>query len=480
MSRLSVLAVSGNSGGGGVDPDAPVVVPPTDYPYTTDPLILALRPDGRLLAAVRVSTPEQVTAADTTLNNAVSTEGFKGGYLAWGDSGPDYSTRQVMSAGTYPDAGITDWRAVVGAGGPGNRTVINKPGASGGAVHSYGAAYMENLHMVGHGVPNATGPKYPWHITGGPYSVAVNCVFDCSGYESSTAFIGADGQPGHLIVIYKGDFRALPGDSGSFNIHGPADGTPPDRPLTLVFIDCIGLDETGLSVPAGVATNGEGSSLYVINTPCASLSGVAGTHIYTDGDAPASGFNAATIHRGVSQWTPPDHAPLPDNDYGYGYYYPSAIASPPSTHKAKPTVDGQLQPVAGRIYYVKVHLDTAARITHSGVSASVGGGTWNVRHDPIEPQNAGQPPATGDPWGGGADIGALAVGSNLWQHYYARSRYPGSPGFWVAIKFSSTAARVDGSTAYAAGEAYYSDNNGASVVAVAPGALHPLPFLRGT
>lgn len=478
MSRRLLVAAGGSVGGGGgpVDPDDPDAPPQTsDWPTTADITVLALRPEGRTLAARYATNDAQVTEADDILQDAVFDAGLAGGYSAWGDPGPDYSTRLVLAPGTYVDSAITAWRAVVGAGGPGNRTIIDKPGASGGAVHSYGAAYMENLHMVGHGIPNETGPKYPWHITGGPYSVAVNCTFDCSGYESATAFVGADGSSGHLIVLYKCDFIALAGDDGSFNIHGPGDSSTPALPLSLVFIDCIGLDDVALSVPAGVAGNGEGSTLHVINTPCASIGGTTGTHVYTDGDAPASGTNAATIHRDVTSWTPPEHAPLPDNDEGYDYYYPSAITSPPTTQRIDGVTTAPFQPVSGRTYLTRVHLDQAMRVTHCGVTLTTAAGNVKLRPEPANTLT-GNPPGDVAVFGGGQ---AAALGDVVYQHQYARTRYPGSPGIWVGMQFDNTTVRVTGSTQIPAGDMYYTDD-GTTFTPVTPGTLHPLAFVRGT
>lgn len=457
-------------GDGGGDPD------PTGWPTTADPVLLAMRPAGRTVASGTATDAATFDSLAVSTAEAVTAEG-QGAYLAWNYGGPDYRTTVFMEPGsTYPGGGAYDWRALVGTD-PAERSVMEKRDNSGGVVHSFGSIYMENLHLAPQTTVANSAPKYPWHITGGKMCIAANCAFDLSQIESDTieggegiaGWVGADGDSGMTIVLYKCDF--IPGvKANTLNIH---DGGPPDHPMTLIFVDCTGLDDVELVCPGSASGDGQKNRMYVIDTACASLSADGDGEIWTNGAAPAAGGSSGTIHRGVTDW------PIPEgglSEFWQDHYYPSSVGT---TYTYTPTVTdaAPFQPVVGRTYYTRVRPDRAGRYTHSGVTCTTTGGMWagrlqvaDTEYDrDVDPTIESLTP----------DM-TLVSGANQKPGYYAYSRYPGDNGFWVSVEFSSASARVTGSAELAGiTECFYTDD-GSTIVPVAAGTAHPLPSIRAT
>lgn len=459
-------------GGGGGDPD-----PGTGWPDTDDTTLLALRPAGRVVASGTVANTAARNTESARLVAAIDADGLGGGYGYWDYAGPDYRTELFLQPGTYTGGGNSAWRSVVGTD-PDNRTVLASDVANGGVIHSFGSHYMENLHLTAITNSENSAPKYPWHITGGEMCIAANCTFDLSQIEPGTieggsgiaGWVGADGDSGMTILLYKCHFEPGP-LANTLNIHGP--GGELRLPMTTIFVDCTGLDSLELYAPGDVATEGGGSRLYVINTPVAKVGAAAGCHVYTDGAAPAMSSNAGTIHRGVTEW------PIPEggmSDLWSEHFYPSSVGSG-YTYTPTVTDAAPFQPVVGRTYYTRIRPDRAARYTHFGVTCTTAAGQYAIRSNPADSpyvRDEAPPIESLDP-----DV-TLALGANQWKAYYAYTRYPGDNGFWHRVEFSSSSARVTGSATLAGiTDCAYTDN-GTTLVPVAAGTPHPLPFVRAT
>ena len=480
MSRRTLLAAAGSSvgtipdppDGGGGDPDPPG----TTWPTTTDPVLLAMRPTGRVVASGVATDATTYNALSESTADAVSTEG-QTGYLYWDYSGPDYRTTLFLQPGaTYPGGGAFDWRAIVGTSAT-TRALMERRDNSGGVIHSFGSMYLENLTLRPLTTTDNSAPKYPWHMTGGKMYIAANCAFDLSQIEADTieggsgiaGWIGTDGDSAMTIVLYKCDFISGP-KANTLNIH---DGGPPEHPMTLIFVDCTGLDSLGLVCPGGPSSDGEKNKLYVIDTPCASLWADDDGEVYTDGDAPAASGSTGTINRGVTTW------PIPDgglSEHWQDYFYPSSVGG---TYTYTPTVSdaAPFQPVVGRTYYTRLRPDRAGRWTHSGVTGTTAAGQYVSRHQPADtPYARDEDPTIELVY---PDT-TLAVGTNAMKAYFAYSRYPGDNGFWIKQSFSSASARVTGSAMLAGiTDCAYTDD-GTTLVPVAAGTPHPLPFIRAT
>lgn len=480
MSLLRMLAAA-SSGVPIVDPPPDPEPPTSGWPSTADATLLALRPSGRVVASAEATDSATRDTAATALLNAVYADA-RTGFGYWDGIGPDYRTDLFLVPGnTYTGGGNSDWRAIVGTN-PATRTLIEARNNSGGVIHSFGSIYMENLHLRPLTTVEKSAPKYPWHITGGEMCVAARCTFDLSAIEADTiqggngiaGWVGADGKQGMTIIFYKCDFIAGP-IANTLNIHGQ--GSTEDNPMTLAFIDCTGLNSVEVFTPgADVTASGERNRFYIINTPMSKIGGNANTDIYTDGAAPAMALNAATITRGTTAWDVPEGGL---SDLWADYYYPSSIGVAPI--KLTPTVSdaAPMQPVAGRTYITRIRNTTAMRVTHSGVTVTTAGGQVSYTHIPADSpylRNEAASPAhpTLDPL-------TVTSGDMTWKAYYAYSRYPGDNGFWHKVRFTgSSAVRVTGSAQLAGlTDCYYSDD-GVTLVPVAAGTPHPLPFIKST
>lgn len=461
-------------GGGGTDPDPP---PAVGWPTTTDPVLLAMRPTGRVVASGTVANTAARDTESERQVNAILSEA-RTGYGYWDYGGPDYRTAIFMQPGTYTGGGQYEWRSLVGTN-PANRTVMEARNNSGGVVHSFSSLYMENLRLVPLTTVDNSAPKYPWHITGGRMCIAANCAFDLSQIESDTieggsgiaGWIGADGDSGMTIILYKCDF--IPGPkANTLNIH---DGGPPEHPMTLVFVDCTGLDNLGLVCPGGASTDGQKNRLYVINTPCASLWADGNGEVFTNSAAPAATGSTGTITRGVTAW------PVPAgglSELWEDYYYPSSVGA---AYKYQPAVTdaAPMAPVPGRTYYTRLRPDRAGRYTHGGVTVTTVGGQISQSHTPSDTLYTRNEPV--NPQIPQVDPIAVTSGELAWRAYYAYSRYPGDNGFWHKVRFTgSSAVRVTGSAQLGGlTDCYYSDD-GVTLVPVTAGTPHPLPFIRAT
>lgn len=461
----------GDGGGGDPDPGGG-----TGWPATTDPVLLALRPAGNVAASGTVTDTESFFNESDRQIAAIVAQ-TQAGYGFWDYGGPDYRTAIFMQPGnTYPGGGSYDWRSLVGTD-PDNRSVMERRDNSGGVIHSFSSLYLENLHLRPLTTAGKSAPKYPWHITGGKMCIAASCAFDLSAIEPDTieggdgiaGWIGADGDSAMTIVLYKCDF--IPGPlANTLNIH---DGGPPEHPMTLIFVECTGLDGVEVFCPGGPSEDGQKNRLYVIDTPVAALGCDTDGEVFTNGSAPAMVASTGTIHRGVTDW------PIPAggvSEFWADYYYPSSIGT---TYTYTPTVAdaAPFQPVPGRTYFTRLRPDRAGRYTHSGVTATTPAGQWKIQHGPADTAYERDVPISATTLTPDTPVTA---GINEWRGYYAYSRYPGDNGFWTYVAFSSASARITGSAELAGlTDCFYSDD-GATLVPVAAGTPHPLPFIRAT
>lgn len=480
MSRRSLLAATGRApvipdppDGGGGDPD------PTGWPTTTDPVVLAMRPTGRLVASGTATDTATRDALASSLAAAVDADA-QAGFLYWDGIGPDYRTELFVQPGTYAGGGNSSWRAIVGTD-TNQRTVLASSVANGGVIHSFGSHYMENLHLTAQTNGSNTAPKYPWHITGGEMNIAANCTFDLSQIEPDTVtggegiagWVGADGDAGMTIVFYGCHFEPGP-LMNTLNLHGPATGDL-RLPMTTIFVNCTGLNGVEIYCPGGVATAGGGSRLYVINTPVAGLGADTGCHVYTNSAAPAMTANAGTIHRDVTTW------PIPDgglSDLWSDYFYPSSIGDEPTTIAPTVTDAAPMAPVAGRTYLTRVRLPSALHVNVSGVTITTAAGQVRQFHFPADtPYAVDEAPSPAHPT---TNPETVTMGQMPWTHYYAYTRYPGGNGIWHKVQFTNASARVTGSAQLAGlTDCYYTDD-GTTLVPVAAGTPHPVPFIRAT
>lgn len=479
MSLLALLAAAGGQPPPDpAEPEPPVVI---DWPETTDPDLLALRPAGRTLGTAYVSGPDVAAQVATDLLTTYQ-QGTRGGYLAWDGTGPQYRTTLFLAPGVFGGGGNSEWRAVVGLD-PENRTVLESKIPNGGVIHSFGSHYMENLHLtcltdLDRPEGEANVPKYPWHITGGEMCIAANCTFDLSQVHPDTlgggaAWVGADGSGGMTVLLYNCHF--IPGPLNNIiNIHGPASGEPMQFPMQYIVVNCTGLESLPMFCPGGPDVHGNGSEMWIINTPVASIEGLAGDHIYVDSDVPVLPGNQATIHRNVTEW------PIPEGGLSslwQSYFYPSDIGNEPTDITVEVPDAAPFAPTPGRTYYTKVPFTRAARATHIGVTVTQAAG------------NAGLTMVTADTqyiWDEEPTPILLEentptqVGLTVRQHYYAYTRYPGTNGIWHLCSFDDPGVRVMGSEALPGiVECRYTDD-GVTFHDVPEGTAHPIPVFRAS
>lgn len=479
MSLLSLLAgTTGSIVVPPVDPPAPT----TGWPTTTDPVVLAMRPTGRTVTEGRATDDATAATESTRQVNAIQADARPDGFGYWDMAGPDYRTTLFYAPGTYSGSAPSDWRALVGEN-PSSRSLIAKRDNSGGVVHSFGSLYMENLHLQGLTTTDHFTPKYPWHMTGGQMCIAANCTFDNSAVTSDVTtgdggiagWLGADGTSGMTIILYKCNFVAGVRGNG-LNIHGPSGAM--SKPMTLVFVDCTGLDTVEILAPGILASNGQPSRMYVINTPMAKIGAGPGCYVYTNGTAAAHPGNEGTIVRSTTTWPVPTGGI--DTPWS-SYYYPSKIGT--GTYDSTHTVTdaAPFQPVVGRTYFTRIRLDQAMHVTHAGVYVTTAAGRLGVSTQPATtPYLADEVPNAAAPVTVGANSADAVLGTQAIKQYNAYSRYPGDNGIWVKCAFSSSSVRVSGSSQIAGmTDCAYSDD-GTTLVPVTAGTPHPRMFIRST
>ena len=431
------------------------------WPATTQALA-AMRPTGRLLGTRRVALSDATDASIAAANDAgatlVTTDSRSGGALSWNYTGPDYRVDTLVGPGTHTGSGTGSWKCIVGTD-PVERPVVSTTGLASGTIHTYGSAWLENLRIESR--TDGTGrPKYPWHITGGQVSVAINCEFWTDGAQA----IGMDGESGHYVLLYGCTLNS------TTNFHGPADGSNQSAPITYVLVNCTSTHD--VTMTATPITGGGKSTIHVIGGSIPGIVTNAHIDVYTDHPTmPVTGANSTT--RGVTTW-PGLVGGLPDN--WRAHYYPSKIGQ---ASRIEPGLAGAapMAPVPGRVYITRVKSTTAMRARRVHVQCTTAAGQFAAFFTPAD-ASLGAPTAA--PAALLAPTTALTAGDKSWTHYYAYTRHPGDGGWWAKCQFSSADARVLGSTILAGEtDCYYSDD-GTTLVPVAAGTAHPVMAISDT
>jgi hypothetical protein len=490
VSRLTMLTtvgrVVGSSGGGGdPDPPDPPDAPQATWPTTSDPVLTALRPAGRVLGVFTVDDRFSVTAAnkhnpepafegifDTEDGLQVADAGANWNLFPQVDVGPDYRGDVIVAQDTYQVAmGSGGWGAMVGAAATrpvddfGEATILQAANdgtdpdvGGGGIIHSFGSLYLEGITLRSYSVDgHDVAPKYPWHITGGQVMIAAHCTFDITdavfGVDGQAAgTVGMDGLPGAFVVFYRCKFTKAPGAPG-MNLHGSDPGV---LPITVCFIECDVTDLGDIGFGASLTLSSGRNKFYVIG--CTGL-----TQITTDGcdvftDDPDCDFvdngTGSTITRGTTDWPVPDAGGLPD--WWADYYYPSEIDTPHGFTIGMGDA-ANFTPPAGRQYLVPVAsaVTDAIHVTHTGIVAAAAGGEYLT-----VPKRIFTDPDTDAPDLNLGDFHQNVVnGAQDWQQFQFFTWYPGEADrLYVQATFDGTAL-VKGSLT-AAADALMNDGSG--------------------
>lgn len=465
MSLLGLLAAS--SGGGSMPP---IPTPTGVWPETTDPILQALRPSGRRLYWDGLVGGDLGPSMDA-LKAVTGGEGATG-YLFWDGAGPEYRGDLLLAPGQYSGAGVAGFSNIVGTN-PADRALCTSAGSSSGVFHTWGSCHLENL--VIEAISDASGaPKYCIHMTAGVNAVQTfaNVRFDASlatgpvpeGGQGNAGTVGSDGGGGQLTVFYKCEFA-----SAGMNLHG---GPITDRPMVMVFIDCIAPHGVGF---AGTGTSSGGKDeLWVIGGNIASITSGSTTDVYTDrspGQISVTGAHAT--HWDTSEWPIPIQGLSP---FMRDFYYPSNIGVD-EVQEVYVTDKAPMNLVPGRTYIQRVPMDFAARIGHSQATIVTPAGNVALSLQPVN-DAYGTPPSP--PTGSLTPTTAASAGVFEWKNYYAWTRYPGQDGFWVKFSGTSSACTVE-SSAQLPGltECYYTDD-GTTLTRVNAGARFPVLRIRGT
>lgn len=478
---LQIPAPPDGGGGGPIDPGPTNPLYP-GWPATTDTFLESIRPKGRRIITTSVGIPgaayTTVAAAATAAANAVNADGLDGG-LYWDGAGPDYRNDVLIGPAIYnEEGGGGQWNCYVGTSGDPTNTVLQFGGDSGGTLHTFGSIYLENLTIKAYSVDGDVSPKYPWHITGGPITIAANCIFDVRGAVSGVSAVGGNRTAGLvgkdssvLTIFYKCKFIGDPaaGITG-FNMHG---GSTPGRwPETCIFLDCETENISGIGSTGNLSLTGERSKLYVINLThdglLGEISSDANTDVFTNTSLALTG--GTTITYGVNEPPALVNGMLPELD---AFFYPSAIGEQ-GDQSVTVTDAAPMSPVANRQYYVKIRLTEAQRIQVAGYVCSFADGNYGISLEPVDtPYELDKLPSL-DLLGTSVP---LALGRVASQHYYAYTRYPGDNGIWVKVRFNSATAQIMGSAQLPGlTDCFYTDD-GVSLNAVTAGTPHPLLFI---
>lgn len=471
-----------DNGGGGTDPEPPGSLW-AGWPSSSDTTLLSLRPHGRRYGIATVAP----TGADFTTVGAGSSEAraealnaASAGSLSWDGIGPDYRNDVLIGPGTYNEGlGGGDWACYVGTTGNPADVILQADGGGGGVIHSFGSQYLEALTLRAYSSDGDLSPKYPWHITGGPVTIAQRCIFDTrgavdgvsTGGNRTAGLVGKDSST--LTAFYDCTFKATPGTADGFNMHGEA--TMRDLPETALFIKCTTEGVASIGSTGNLSLTGQKSRLYVIglvhDEHLTEITADANTDVYTDSDLPVTG--AAAVYRGVTTWPTIVDGLLPELA---DFYYPSSLGDEPVDWQPTVPDAAPMAPVVGRTYITRVDPDIAMRVTHSGFTATTAAGNYGIVHRVADTAYVTAEPVTAENLAGGG--WGVALGKNAWAHPYAFTRYPGNNGFWVKVAWTDATVRVTGSAALPGIiDCYYTDD-GTTLVPVAEGTPHPVPFVR--
>lgn len=467
-------------GGGGETPSDPNLW--LGWPATSDPILQSFRPHGRRVAVRSVGIPG-ATNADlneaATASKVAATEFGLGGKGFWDGAGPDYRYDVLIGPGTYNGSmGGGQWGCYIGTTGDPEDVILQADDGSNGVLHSFGPQYLEGLTLRAYTSDGDESPKYPWHITGGPVTIAANCVFDVSdaidgGGNRTAGVVGKDSSV--LTIFYRCTFRATPGVADGFNMHGAP--TPGDLAETAIFLDCTTEGVASIGSTGNVSSTGDLARLYVIGLThdehLVEIGADANAEVYTDTDLPVGGSPAA-VFRDVTDWAEVVDGLLPELA---AYYYPSALPEPSPVDQTIPVDDASpMAPVPGRTYFVRIRQEEALRARASGFTCTVAAGEYGIAILPADTPYVRDEPVKRDL----VDPGSLlTVGTVVHENFYAYTRYPGDNGIWVKVAFDNAAARVLGSASLPGlTDCAYSDD-GTTLVTVSEGTPHPIVFVRG-
>lgn len=480
MTRRLLLAAGGGASTPPADPGDGGGV---EFPATTDPTLLALRPTGmRNLAAVTATPGADMSTLIDTITDAQEAQ-FETPYGAFG---PDHSGVLLLPPGEYVGGfGTGQWLAVVGTTGNPEDVVIHSDTIQAdGVMHPFSPVYIEGVTLKGSWNPSLDqSPKYAAHIAGSQRTTFANVIFDVSEAHISSAVdstwgcagtVGMDGAPGISLTFYRCTFLDVTGEGRlGMNLHG---GPAGDTPAVVAFIDC--------TIPKGIGYNGPGGpvddKVYVIGgTVGGSFQVGGGVHVYTDHDNTVTG--AAGTTRGVTTWPTPTSRGL--SALWLDYYYPSSLATLGTTVVRASVADAApMTPVAGRTYYCPVPVASAVHLNRWGLYVRSGAGkAWGWLPQPDPGIYFGSPFPRDEPEVSAFPINVtLTAGEMLNPYFYSWVLYPatsaGGNRAWFHFKIpDTTGVTIDGSAMLPGlHDCYYSDDNGVTLVKATAGTPFPL------
>jgi hypothetical protein len=155
---------------------------------------------------------------------------------------------------------------------------------------------------------------------------------------------------------------------------------------------------------------------------------------------------------------------------GTTYYYPSLIDTPHTQYFGPGSAVSTLVPV-GRTYWIPIEPTEAIHWTHHGVTASLAGGVVELRtvRQAVEDLSKA----------GGQALPTLVLGENEVAFYYFNTFYPGEAGhLWMQVDIISGSPRLMSVLGDLAPQAYYSDDDGATILPLPEHIRRPVVFLR--